>query len=315
MSDLDYFSPMANDFNLLTSSQAAGLLEVHESSVKRWTNEGALRPIKTKGGHRRIALTSLIEFARNERPDATLLKLAPFEADVARVALAARERNDFGPMAGLIVRLCDTHPPGYLIRAFRYLESACGVPLTRCFDLGVAEAMRRIGKEWTEGLRSVAREHRFTQKILDCLYGLRASEMEMSIPTAPMAVVGCAETSYHEIGAMFVRLALEAAGWQVCYLGSNVPYAELGLIQAELKARLVAVSFVPPCGNADAKRCMATLAAGYRPERPFSIAMGGGGLDPESLDLMRKPFLGAKVWKSTEALQAWAKSQIRSRPD
>src|SRR4051812_43863816 len=115
---------MDQDPTLLTSSQAAGLLEVHESSVKRWTNEGILTPIKTKGGHRRIPLPGLLAFARAERSDAALLGLAPFEEDVAKAALAARERNDFLPLADLIVRLCDTQPPGYLVRTFRYLEKA-----------------------------------------------------------------------------------------------------------------------------------------------------------------------------------------------
>jgi MerR family transcriptional regulator, light-induced transcriptional regulator len=309
---IDYFSPMPQDFALLTSSQAATLLEVHESSIKRWTNEGALRPIMTKGGHRRIPLSGLVEFARAGRAEASLLRMAPFEEDVAKAALAARERNDFQPFAGLIVRLCDTQPPGYLVKAFRYLESSCTVPMTRSFDLGVAEAMRRIGSEWSEGSRSVAREHRFTQKILDALYGLRHAEMDVVPGAAPMAVVACAESSYHEIGSMFVRLALEGAGWQVCYLGSNVPFAELGPIQAELGARLVAVSFVPPCDNDHAKRCLAALGAGYRADKPFAVALGGGGLDPDALELSRRPFLSAKVWKSTEAMQNWARAQIRT---
>jgi MerR family transcriptional regulator, light-induced transcriptional regulator len=298
---------------LLTSSQAAGLLEVHESSVKRWTNEGVLRPIKTKGGHRRIPLPGLIEFARAERPEASLLGLAPFEEEMAHAALAARERNDFRRFSELINLMCDTKPPGYLVRSLKYLESGFGIPLTRAFDLGIAESMRRIGTEWSEGTRSISRGHRFTQKILDALYGLRGLEMEQPGDEVPQAIVACAETSYHEIGAMFVRLALERAGWQVCYLGPNVPFAELGMIQAELGARLVAVSFIPPCGNADAKRCLQTLGRLYRPDRPYSVALGGGGLDPESLDPIRKPFAGAKVWTSTETLAAWAKAQARAR--
>lgn len=306
---------MAKEFTLLTSSQAAGLLQVHESSVKRWTNEGVLRPIKTKGGHRRISLPGLLEFARAERADATLLGLAPFEEDVARAALAARERNDFHPLAELVIRLCDTKPPSYLVKALRYLESACGVPLTRSFDLGIGESMRRIGAEWTSGVRTIGREHRFTQKILDALYGLRNVETDATAVTAPLAIVGCAETSYHEIGAMFVRLALEGAGWQVCYLGSNVPFEEFASIQEELNARLIAISFVPPCGNADVKRCLSVLAARYRAEKPYAVALGGGGIDPDAVEPMRKVFLSAKTWKSTEALSAWAKAQARSRPD
>jgi excisionase family DNA binding protein len=306
---------MPQDFALLTSTQAAVLLEVHESSVKRWTNESVLRPIKTKGGHRRIPLAGLIEFARAERADASLLGLSPFEEEMAKAALAARERNDFLPLAALVIRFCDTQPPGYLIRAFRYLESACGVPLVRSFDLGVAEAMHRVGSEWKEGDRSVAREHRFTQKVLDALYGLRRADLDMTVSSAPMAIVACAETSYHEIGAMFVRLALEDAGWQVCYLGSNVPYAELGRIQAELGARLVAVSFVPPCGNPDARRCLAELAGQYRKDRPYALALGGGGLDPASIEMGRSALPAKKVWKSTEALSSWAKARLRQKPD
>lgn len=305
---------MAGESVLLTSSQAATLLEVHESSVKRWTNDGALQPILTKGGHRRIPLSGLIEFARIGRADASLLRMAPFEEDMAKAALAARERNDFRPFADLIVRLCDTQPPGYLVRALRYLESACTVPLTRSFDLGVAEAMRRIGSEWSDGTRSVAREHRFTQKVLDALHGLRYAEMDPPLSAAPIAIVACAESNYHEIGSMFVRIALEGAGWRVCYLGSNVPYAELAPIQAELGALLVAVSFPPPCGNDHAKRCLAALGAGYRPDNAFSVALGGGGLDPDSLEFPSRPFRSAKVWESTEALQNWARAQARAVP-
>jgi hypothetical protein len=36
---------MRKESPMLTSTQAAGLLEVHESSVKRWTNEGSLQSL------------------------------------------------------------------------------------------------------------------------------------------------------------------------------------------------------------------------------------------------------------------------------
>lgn len=312
---------MRNGFSLLTTSQAAGLLEVHESSVKRWTNDGALRLTKTKGGHRRISLAHLIEFARAERPDAALLLISPYEAELTRAALAARERNDFGPLADLILILCDRASPSYLIKAMRYLESACGVPVSRSLDLGMAEALRRIGAEWAEGRRTVAQEHRFTQKVMDALHGLRHPEPDLVPASAPLAVVGVAESCYHEIGAMCVRLALEAAGWQVCYLGSDVPFDEFAGIQAELRARLVAVSFVAPMGNADAMRCLNALEGRYRGDKPYYVALGGGGLAPENLALGRRPFLEAKVWKSTESLQTWAKARVparapgRPRPD
>src|SRR3954451_23243331 len=93
---------------LLTTSQAAGLLGVHESSMKRWANEGKMRLSKTEGGHRRILLEDLLAFARSERSDSPLLLLAPHEHELAAAALACQERKHFQPLAELIVRLCDT---------------------------------------------------------------------------------------------------------------------------------------------------------------------------------------------------------------
>jgi excisionase family DNA binding protein len=303
---------MASDFTLLTSSQAAQLLEVHESSVKRWTNEGALKPARTPGGHRRIPLPELLQFARAQRTEAALLRFSPFEQEMGRAALAARERNDFDPLASLIVKLVDTQPPGYLVRALLFLERACGVPLARSFDLGVGEAMRRVGGQWEKGLRTIAHEHRFTQKIMDSLYALRPPEADEPKPDVPLALVGCADSCFHEIGAMFARLALESAGWRVIYLGGNVPFGEFAGLQAELDARLVAISFVPPTGNADAQRGVSILAGGYRPERPYWLALGGGGLKPDLLDLKRTPFLGASAHRNIEALQDWARSKLRT---
>ena len=51
---------------LLTTSQAASLLQVHESSVKRWSNAGRVAPAKTTGGHRRITLSALLELAKEQ---------------------------------------------------------------------------------------------------------------------------------------------------------------------------------------------------------------------------------------------------------
>jgi hypothetical protein len=259
-----------------------------------------------------------MEFARSDREDAALLRFAPFEEEMARAALDCRERNHFKSLADLIIKICDTRPPGYLVSAMRYLERACGVPQARSFDLGVAEALRRIGGEWAAGERSIAQEHRFTQKVLDAAHSLRAQSEEMHAQAAekagsqaPLALVGCAETCYHEVGAMFVRLALEEAGWRVCYLGANVPFGEFGLIQAELGAKLMAISFVPPCGNPDARRCLAVLAGMYRQDRPYHLALGGGGVDETCMNGAREPFAGIKAGIDVEAFQAWARTLAR----
>ncbi len=302
---------MIQTLPMLTSSQAAELLQVHESSMKRWTNEGRLKLANTKGGHRRIALPDLIDFMRKERPDATLLRFTPYEVELALAALACRERNNFLPLTDLIVRFCDTKPPSYLVEMLRYLREAFDIPITRTFDLGVAEALRRIGREWADGTRTIAHEHRFTQKVLDSLYGLRREGNDTLGKNAPLALVGSAEFCLHEIGAMFARLALEEAGWEVCYLGSNVPFDEFAGIQAELKASMVAISFVSPSVGADARRCAGIMGRLYKESAPYHLVMGGSGIRNDEYDKDRWPFLSIRIVKDTESLYEWAKARLQ----
>ncbi len=310
---------MKSQTDLLTTSQAASILEVHESSVKRWANEGKLNPVKTEGGHRRLSLDDLIDFAKTERPESTLIKFSPFEKELALAALAARERNFFQPFADLVVRICDTQHPKYLVAALKYLESAFEIPLLRSFDLGVTQAMRKVGNEWSSGLRTIGQEHRFTQKILDAVYGLRNDQVllnpfetkEMDIPTPPKAVVGCSESNFHEVGALFVRMILETAGWDVTYLGANVPFTEYAELQKELNAKILAISFSSPSTNADARRCLSILAGDYRESSPYYVALGGNGIEPNSINLREWPFLGLKMEKDAEAFSAWSKTKAK----
>jgi excisionase family DNA binding protein len=53
---------MPNDDKLLTSHQAANLVQVDPSSVVKWINDGKLSAFKTPGGHRRIRQRDLVNF-------------------------------------------------------------------------------------------------------------------------------------------------------------------------------------------------------------------------------------------------------------
>jgi hypothetical protein len=161
-------------------------------------------------------------------------------------------------------------------------------------------------------------EHRFTQKVLDALHGLLAARRVRAEPSGiladgagPQALVGCAETCQHEIGAMFCRVALELDGWRVAYLGANVPFEEYATVREHLGAGLVCISFVPPVGNADARRCLKILSGAYRADSPYALALGGGALDPAALETEGLPFRAFKVHNGTESFLRWAGAKLR----
>src|SRR5215203_2961037 len=59
---------------LLTTKELAEALGASESSMRRWTDSGAIRTSRTVGGHRRIPLSEAIRFVRETR--ATIVRPA-----------------------------------------------------------------------------------------------------------------------------------------------------------------------------------------------------------------------------------------------
>jgi excisionase family DNA binding protein len=298
----------------LTTSQAAILLQVHESSLKRWTNAGELALEKTAGGHRRIAVSALVDFARRRRLSADLLYFSPHEEDVAAAALAAQQEGDFEELRELFLRFCDTRSPRWITRLIRYLEEAFGLSRARIFDEGIAGALAEVGTQWMNGSRTIALEHRFSQKILDALHGLLALEPEPEAAETPRrhAVVGCAENGHHEIASLMARLLLERQGWSVTYLGASVPFEEMAGIQELERAELVCVSFSPPQGVSDARRCLRILSALHGRRPAYTLAIGGAGL-PADADFVTGllPFR-LKIVETMSGLDHWIREEFPS---
>lgn len=48
--------------NLITVREAANILGVSPKTVRRWENEGRISSLRTVGGHRRFAVTDLLQF-------------------------------------------------------------------------------------------------------------------------------------------------------------------------------------------------------------------------------------------------------------
>jgi len=306
-----------NEDITLTSSQAALLLQVHESSVKRWSNTGELKLGKTAGGHRRIRFDDLLEFCRVHEVKADLLFFAPHEEEVARAAFDARERGDFTGVRELILRFCDTETPRWLVNLIRYLDGVFGIPMARLFDAGVAGALGEVGRQWQSGSRTIALEHRFTQKILDALHGIlnaieeeeltRAAEAP-DAPRPPHAIVGCSEACHHEIGVFMARILLRRAGWTVTYLGANVPYEEIAGIQELERARLVCISFALPLGPGDVRRCLKVLNALRAPQHPYDLVVGGLPF-AAGTEAQYETDIPLSFAVSMEAFERWAKSR------
>lgn len=291
----------------VSTRQAADLLGVHESSVKRWCNADDLACTFTPGGHRRILLGDLLAFAQARDFDTALLALEPFEEQAWLALDAARTNGTYDDLARLLygwLETGDDHLPSRLCD----LLLAHEITLGDLCDGVLAPALRSVGEAWAGGTAEVGDVHRMTQYVRDVLAYLRHTCIVGGPnPEGPPAVVGAVRGGGHDVGALMARLLLEGAGWYVVYLGPDVPTEAFAQQQQQHGAGLVVVALTPGHPPAEAWALARLLAQLYDPATPYRLAVGGGTPLAEAPPgtLADLPFLAVQDFATMAAFAAW----------
>jgi MerR family transcriptional regulator, light-induced transcriptional regulator len=154
-------------------------------------------------------------------------------------------------------------------------------------DMVAGPALQKIGQSWSEGTISIAQEHLATgvfRRVLGWILQLYEGK-----DGAPRLVVATPPRHVHELGAMLAAGAAAAEGWNVTYLGADLPIAELLSSARQLGANAVALSVVYPKLDAGLIIDLEQLRSGLRPE--VAILLGGAAAQ----DRERLGALGAQV--------------------
>ncbi|MGD2105785.1 MAG: helix-turn-helix domain-containing protein, partial [Anaerolineae bacterium] len=75
--------------NWLSLSQAARILGIHPTTLRRWSDEGAIRCLRTPGGHRRFLQRDLIAFLETQTEDPS-----PEPPDVVTQSIVRQTRQE-----------------------------------------------------------------------------------------------------------------------------------------------------------------------------------------------------------------------------
>jgi len=138
----------------------------------------------------------------------------------------------------------------------------------------MAPALHDVGCRWEAGQASVASEHlatAMTESLLAEIAGRTIPEP----PNGRRAVVACVDEERHAVGARMVADLLEAQGWEVGFLGADVPADALCAHVVDVRPALVALSVAMPVNFRAAAVTIDRLHA-LEP-RPF-VAIGGSAL-------------------------------------
>lgn len=203
---------------MVTVREAAQLLGVGVSSVKRWADSGLLRCERTPGHHRRF-LRSEIEALLRKRRGSEYEAVPP--ADHSLVELLLEQ----GPPSALDRALADARA-----RASSWARAADALGPT----------LQEIGELWSRGNITVLQEHVASERLGRAL--ARAAETLPWRTDAPVALLVTAEGDEHTLGLSLAEVVLREAGWNVQWGGRRTPIDEVRAFLERRPLDLLAVS-------------------------------------------------------------------------
>lgn len=183
------------------------------------------------------------------------------------------------------------------------------LPFAAIVDSVVRPAMQEMGRRWQHAEATISQEHAasaIVQAILARAGG--ASHENDTHHRAPRAIVAGVEGNLHALGIAAVADALQDDGWDVRYLGADVPNRDLVQEVERLRPDLLALS-VSLAEQAPAARSLVErLRARLGDDTPRIVAGGRALEDHPSL----ARFIGAEPG-GTDARSAVAHAQEAAR--
>ena len=222
-----------------STAELANLLGVNESTIKRWSDTGDLTCVKTKGGHRRFAVATVMEFIKKQGLSASTVSIDTLPDENLRAHVVAGNIHKLVPelkkemMAGNV---------GAILRILRIAYVARPKFLDICSAV-VFPPLAEIGEEWHARTISVDQEHLASNALREALSRFHA-ELPRKEPNGLKAICSCFEGELHDIVIRCVGCYLDLEGWDVLFLGQATPTMSLVDAIRTHKPSLVAISSI-----------------------------------------------------------------------
>ena len=135
----------------------------------------------------------------------------------------------------------------------------------------IAPLLHAIGDRWQEGTLRIVHEHLASAIVRSFMAGIAKGNGRS--PTAPRMLVTTPAGQHHELGALLAATAAEQQGWDVYYLGPDLPAEEIAAAARQLHPKAVALSVVYQDGSFQLQEELRKLRRYLDPE--IAIIVGG----------------------------------------
>lgn len=263
--------------DLLTTREAADVLGVGTTSIKRWADSGLLQCVKTLGGHRR--------FPR-----------AAVEALIGQTLPTMPARS--GRVLDWITLLIGKVQGHQVVEALEAEQQERGS--WAAVDDALGSVLEEIGRGWARGEISVIEEHIASERLIRGL--VRCSENIRLPPTAPVCFLMTAEGDDHTVGLTLAELALRELGWRALWAGPRTPVHFACEFIATSGVEMVGVSASQNSRDSALLADQVHRLAEVCRRREVPLVLGGAGLWPE------KPEYGQRLRTCVELRRVLAGS-------
>jgi methanogenic corrinoid protein MtbC1 len=153
-----------------------------------------------------------------------------------------------------------------------------GMPLSVLYQRVIAPAMHELGRLWAAGAITIADEHLATGLTHRVLAAMRPPELfEQALESCadkPCALLAAVQGEQHALGLRMAADLLEDRGYQVAYLGADVPLEAVLQATRTLSPTLVGLSATMP----ESRHRLEAVVAAVRSEYPrLPLLLGGQG--------------------------------------
>lgn len=231
---------MASGIEFLNSIEAANVLGVNVSSIKRWTDEGKLECIRTVGGHRKFQMEHLANFIEKNKKKAAKVSVFEVEnsSDIELNYYILKGNFDYLKSYFLKQALKSNRDSIQQILTGLYLGQ---YPLFQIYDDLLVPVLHEIGNRWMGGKLSVMEEHIASQIIRDAVIRLQGI---IRVPKKKIGNAICLNLSneLHDIGLKMVQNILELKGYKTFYSGQKTPFFDFEQMLKKIKPNRLYIS-------------------------------------------------------------------------
>ncbi|MFD5625202.1 B12-binding domain-containing protein [Streptomyces sp. NPDC127072] len=162
----------------------------------------------------------------------------------------------------------------------------------------IAPVQRRVGTEWAANRLSVAQEHAASAIAERVIAALAHHPATRTTPTRGRITVACVDQEWHVLPARLLAEVLTLRGWQVSFLGAQVPtphlIEHLHSSGADAVALSSSIATRLPTAHAAISACQAVgvpvLAGGaaFGPDGRYARLLGANAWAPDARDAARQ---------------------------